>query len=112
MTFERLAHFVTGARCEPTPGGVAIRVVLGIVCTTVVVGLMLVFLGAAAGNANSVAEFKAVFLPCTMMYAIYLTATVFVWRGGRTQAAQYLAWLPCLLLAAAGGLSFAWGMVQ
>jgi hypothetical protein len=68
--------------------------------------------GAAAGSANSVAEFWSVVLPCAAVYVMHFAGTMYVWRAGRAQAAQYMAWSPWLLLATVGIASLAWELTR
>jgi hypothetical protein len=97
--FERLAYFVTGIRCEPTPRGVTIRVVLGVLVTSACVAFTMVFAGAAAGNSNSSASFTSMLWPVATLYAVYLLVTLVSFGKSWQQTAQYLAWSPFLLLA-------------
>jgi hypothetical protein len=99
LTFERLAYFVTGVRCEASPRGITIRVVLGILATSAFVGFSLVFAGAGAGNSNSVGSFMTLLLPAALVYLVYLVATLVFFGKSWQQTAQYVAWSPFLLLA-------------
>ena len=100
LAFEKLAYFVTGIRCEPTRRGITARVLLGVIATSVLLGLALVFAGAGAGNSNSTGSFLALLLPVAGAFAVYLIVTMSVFGRGWQQAAQYLAWSPLLLLLA------------
>ena len=104
LTFERLAYFVTGIRCEPSPRGIAIRVVLGLLATSALLGLSLDFAGAGAGNSNSVGSFMSLLLPVASLYMVYLVVTLVSLGKRWRQTAQYIAWSPLLLLTMALGL--------
>jgi hypothetical protein len=86
--FEHLARSLTGVRCEPTRLGVGTRVILGIVCTTLVYGLGLAFGGLFSNPSISV----------ILIYSCYITASLLCWFKGWTQLAQYLAWAPLLVI--------------
>ena len=101
LAFEKLVYFVTGVRCEPSPRGIATRVVLGLVATSAFLGLSLVFAGAGAGNANSTGSFMSLMLPVAAIYGIYFALTLVIFGKGWQQAAQYVSWSPLLLLVAA-----------
>ena len=104
LTFERLAYFMTGIRCEPSPRGIVIRVVLGLLATSVSLGLSLVFAGSGAGNSNSVGSFMSLLLPVASLYTAYLVVTLVFLGKSWQQTAQYIAWSPLLLLTMAFGL--------
>lgn len=106
ITFEKLAYLVTGIRCEPSRRGIAIRVVLGLAATSLLLALSLVFAGAAAGNANSVGSFMSLLLPVAAIYGVYLAATLVLFGKSWQQAAQFVAWSPLLLLAVSLAFAF------
>lgn len=110
LPFEKVAYFLTGIRCEASARGVAFRVILGVVATALVASFALVFLGAAAGNANAGGAFTRWLLFVTTAVLAYAAVTFWVWRAGHVQAAQYVAWAPLLFLAAVGTVSFAVGL--
>ena len=99
LAFEKIAYFITGIRCEPSPRGVGLRVVLGLLITSALGALAMVFAGAGAGNNNAIDSLFSLFWPIGLLYVAYLIATLFSLGRSRNQIAQYLAWSPLLLLA-------------
>lgn len=110
LPFEKLAYFITGIRCEASPRGIAVRVLFGVVATAAVVSLGLVFFGAAAGNANAAGWFPLWLLFAAGAFLAYVAGTFWIWRAGRAQLAQYVAWAPLMFVAAAGTVSFVFAL--
>lgn len=110
MPFEKLAYFITGIRCEASPRGIAVRVLFGVVATAAVASLGLIFLGAAAGNANAAGGFPLWLIFTAAAFLAYVAGTFWIWQAGRAQTAQYVAWAPLLFVAATGIVSFVFAL--